>query len=243
MTTYCFVYILNFIINKTWNKFYKKINLIIMKIIKKEITYYNYLISPKIRLIIKLIKIILISMTLLNTSPDWYTYIDYVVKNGLEDSEVAYELELTEKQKWYAKIGCIIASITFSIFIIYVLKNYNITPEPPTQSIENNNVNVIKSSINNTVNTVVTVNDEELDGILNSALDEYEYNKYLTKEAEKSMVNPFDQIRYDKAESELKAYIEANTNNTNLLVHMPKILELEKKIEIAQAILNKSKVE
>jgi len=76
--------------------------------IKKKITYYNYLISPKVRLIIKLIKIMMILTTLLNTSPDWYTYIDYIVKNGLEDSEVTYELELTEKQKMYLKIGCII---------------------------------------------------------------------------------------------------------------------------------------
>lgn len=34
---------------------------------KKKITYYNYLIYPKVRLIIKLIKIIMILTTLLNT--------------------------------------------------------------------------------------------------------------------------------------------------------------------------------
>lgn len=199
----------------------------------KKITYYNYLISPKVRLIIRLIKIIMILTTLLNTSPDWYTYIDYIVKNGLEDSEVTYELELTEKQKMYLKIGCIIWSFTITIFLVYVLKNYNIVP--PTQSIDNNSV--IETAVTNI--TLDNVSERELDKILNSTLEEYETTRV---EASFKEISTDPQKNLDKAYSEFKAFLEANKENPNLLV-MPKFLELEKKVDIAYEILNKVKVE
>lgn len=204
----------------------------------KKITYYNYLISPKVRLIIRLIKIMMILTTLLNTSPDWYTYIDYIVKNGLEDSEVTYELELTEKQKMYLKIGCIIWSFTITIFLVYVLKNYNIVPLPPTQSIDNNSV--IETAVTNITLNNVSVSEGELDKILNSTLEEYEAVNANCVETSFKDTDP--QKNLDKAFSEFKAFLEANKENPNLLV-MPKFLELEKKVDIAYEILNKVKVD
>lgn len=63
------------------------------------IYYYNYLITPKMRLLIKILRIIFTLITLVNGSPDLCTYIDYIIKNELENPEVENELELTEKQK------------------------------------------------------------------------------------------------------------------------------------------------
>jgi len=180
----------------------------------------------------------MILTTLLNTSPDWYTYIDYIVKNGLEDSEVTYELELTEKQKMYLKIGCIIWSFTVTIFLVYVLKNYNIVP--PTQSIDNNNV--IETAVTNI--TLNNVSEEELDKILNSTLEEYEATKVASfkERATATSIDIDPQKNLDEAYKEFKAFLEANKENPNLLV-MPKFLELEKKVDIAYEIVNKVKVE
>lgn len=207
--------------------------------------FYNHLITPKIRLVIKLLRIMFTLITLLNGTPDLCAYIDYIVKTELEDPEIA--TELTEKQKYYLKIGCIVGSVIFSIFMIYVLKNYHIQPE----NIGNSNLNEIQPI------SSPSSNENELDNILNSSLDEYEdfriqyeairIQSILAEEAIMKS-NPFlfstntPQENFDEAVRELRAYIEENKYNNNLL-KLPKFLELEKKVSIAYSILNKGKIE
>lgn len=58
-------------------------------------------------------------------------YIDYVVEAGLEGNEdvnkAVDELGLTDNQKYYLKIGCIITAAVLSvIFGYYIIKNYEI---------------------------------------------------------------------------------------------------------------------
>ena len=203
--------------------------------------FYNHLITPKIRLIIKLLRIMFTLITLFNGSPDLCAYIDYIVKTELEDPEIA--TELTEKQKYYLKIGCIAASVIFSIFMIYVLKNYHIHPE----NIDSNLTEIKPLSSPSNEDIV----------LLNSSLDEYEdfriqyeairIQSILAEEAIMKS-NPFlfstntPQENFDEAVRELRAYIEENKLNNNLL-KLPKFLELERKVSIAYSILNKGKIE
>lgn len=212
--------------------------------------FYNHLITPKIRLIIKLLRIMFTLITLFNGSPDLCAYIDYIVKTELEDPEIA--TELTEKQKYYLKIGCIAASVIFSIFMIYVLKNYHIHPE----NIDSNLTEIKPLSSPSNEDIVLLNSENELDNILNSSLDEYEdfriqydirIQSILAEEAIMKS-NPFlfstntPQENFDEAVRELRAYIEENKLNNNLL-KLPKFLELERKVSIAYSILNKGKIE
>lgn len=201
-------------------------------------------------MVIKLLRIILTLITVLNGSPDLCTYIDCIVKNELSDPEI--ELELTEKQKKWLKIGLIVASVVFSIFLVYVLKNYHIQPE----NIENSNINEIEPKRSSEqINSNLCNSTEEnivLDNILNVSLDEYEAIRIQAILAEEAIMksNPFlfnvesnnPQENFDKAVSELRAYMEENKGNKNLL-KLPKFLELEKKVNIAYSILNKGKIE
>lgn len=137
----------------------------------------------------------------------------------------------------YLKIGCIIWSFTVTIFLVYVLKNYNIVP--PTQSIDNNNV--IETAVTNI--TLNNVSEGELDKILNSTLEEYETTRVTNlKETAISTDHQDPQKNLDEAYKEFKAFLETNKEKPNLLV-MPKFLELEKKVDIAYEIVNKVKVE
>ncbi len=110
---------------------------ILKKSILKKYFYYSVLVY-------KLCKIISILFVLLNTSPDWFTYITYVIENGLEDEEEVNKLQLTENQKWYLKAGCI--AIAFGLFIIYIIYNYEIKPPHDTGTGLPSEVSDIKTS-------------------------------------------------------------------------------------------------
>lgn len=161
-------------------------------------------------------------------------------------------------------MGCIVATIVFSIFMVYVLKNYNIQPENSSSSIME--IEPAKSSeqlnsnlCNARKEDIVALNENELDNILNTSLDEYEdlrvqyeairIQSVLAEEAIMKSnifaainVENTAQENFDKAVNELKTYIEENKNNRNLL-KLPKFLELERKVSIAYSILNKGKME
>lgn len=74
-------------------------------------------------------------------SPNWMSCIDYVVEAGLEDKEDVHkavnELGLTENQKYYLKIGCIITGVVLSVvFGYYIIKNYEIF-KPDDKNLDN----------------------------------------------------------------------------------------------------------
>lgn len=96
-------------------------------------------------LIYKLCKIISTLFILLNASPDWFTYISYVIENGLEDEAAGDgEHELTEKQKLFLKVGCIV--IAFGLFMIYILYNYEIKPQDPVLPSDEIKIETIESA-------------------------------------------------------------------------------------------------
>lgn len=145
--------------------------------------------------------------------------------------------------------------------MVYVLKNYNIQPEnnsssvmeiEPAKSSEQLNSNLCNARKED----IVALNENELDNILNASLDEYEAIRIQSILAEEAIIksNIFTAINventaqntaqenFDKAVNELKAYIDENKGNRNLL-KLPKFLELERKVSIAYSILNKGKME
>lgn len=131
------------------------------------IYYYNYLSTPKMRLAIRISRVIFTLITLLNSSPD-LSMIDYIIKNELEDSEIVKELALTEKQKMWLKIGCVLISV--SIFIIYVLKNYhNIGNETGIESLKP----LEQSDLSNITEGKVDINTS----LNETSLDEYEIKR------------------------------------------------------------------
>lgn len=143
--------------------------------------------------------------------------------------------------------------------MVYVLKNYNIQPENNSSSVSVMEIEPAKSSeqlnsnlCNARKEDIVALNENELDNILNASLDEYEAIRIQSILAEEAIIksNIFAAINventaqenFDKAVNELKAYIDENKGNRNLL-KLPKFLELERKVSIAYSILNKGKME
>lgn len=101
-------------------------------VFKQNLEKFNYKNIGHVLIIFKkIINLISLLTFFFNFSPNWIYYIDYVVEVGLEDDEnvnkAVNELGLTENQKYYLKIGCMITAVVLSvIFGYYIINNYEI---------------------------------------------------------------------------------------------------------------------
>ncbi len=174
-------------------------------------------------LIYKLCKIISTLFILLNASPDWFTYISYVIENGLEDEAAGDgEHELTEKQKLFLKVGCIV--IAFGLFMIYILYNYEIKPQDPVLPSDEIKIETIESAGCN------------IDIIKTSTIQSVGYNIEMQSNSGNNIIDKSVTIATLNSDSEniVKEMVEVDPINKNTSDTSSKIKEMSSKIKLEQ---------
>lgn len=132
------------------------------------------------------------------------------------------EHELTEKQKLFLKVGCIV--IAFGLFMIYILYNYEIKPQDPVLPSDEIKIETIESAGCN------------IDIIKTSTIQSVGYNIEMQSNSGNNIIDKSVTIATLNSDSEniVKEMVEVDPINKNTSDTSSKIKEMSSKIKLEQ---------